>query len=220
MNYKHYLVIDTETTGLDPEKGHEITQLSAMAIDAASLKPHSAGKFNVFIRPQRPELAEEGALKVAKGSYDKAMAEGIHPKVAAEKFVEFAERVNPNGKTFFKPIFTGWNVPFDWKFVNHLLFEHNVCTTEGERPFHYSSVDVMTMYFALLESDPDTSDFRMDTVLKRFGIVRKSDSHDAMEDVELCADLLRRGLHFYRRCRKSMQIVSPAEATKLLNTNA
>lgn len=216
MNYRHYLVLDTETTGLDPEAGHEITQLSAMVIHGTTLKPHAAGKFNIFIKPQRPELAEAKAIEVAEASWNKANAEGIHPKVAAEKFVEWAESINPKGVSIYKPIFSGWNVPFDWKFVTHFLKEQSVCTVQKDLPFHYNSVDVMTMYFSLLESHPDVKDFRMDTIMKVFGMSRKSDSHDSMEDVELCAELLQRGLHFNRRCMKQMNILPPSEAKKML----
>jgi len=216
MNYRPYLVLDTETTGLNPDDGHEITQLSALALNATNLKIHPAGKFNVFIKPQKPELASPEAIAVAEASWKKANESGVHPKVAAQKFMDWAASLNPKGTSIYKPIFSGWNVPFDLKFVNHLLTTTGVAKTEKERPYHYNSVDVMTMYFALLESHPDIRDNRMDTVMKAFGMTRKSESHDAMEDVELCAELLQRGLSFFRRCQKSMKIIAPQDARQMI----
>lgn len=206
---RHFAVCDTETTGLDPDKGHEIIQIAAKAINYFDLSNHHAGEFSILIKPQRPEKADKEALDVIGPLFERAMKEGVHPKVALEAFIKWFQSLNHQNKILTKPVFVGQHAKFDIKFIVATLKEHGLFTSEDDLPWMSNlHFDLQQSSFELFCMDPNIDNLKLDTMLKACGMKeRKDKTHDALEDVRLEASYFVRLMKFFRACKNKMKIV-------------
>jgi DNA polymerase-3 subunit epsilon len=99
------IVVDTETTGLDPKQGHRIIELAAIELDGRKL---SLRRFHRYLNPERE--IEAGAVAVHGLTYERLQNEAKFADIAASfmEFIEGAELVIHNA-------------PFDMSFINHEL---------------------------------------------------------------------------------------------------
>ncbi|MBI5438182.1 MAG: DNA polymerase III subunit epsilon [Nitrosomonadales bacterium] len=99
------IVVDTETTGLDPKQGHRIIELAAIELDGRKL---SLRRFHRYLNPERE--IEAGAVAVHGLTYERLQNEAKFADIAAGfmEFIEGAELVIHNA-------------PFDMSFINHEL---------------------------------------------------------------------------------------------------
>lgn len=100
------LWIDTETTGLDPER-HELLELAAVRRTADR---REIGRFSVRIRPTHLETAEPRALEV-NGYTPEGWADAVPLAQALEQLVALA------GLGDHRPTLAGHNVGFDRGFI-------------------------------------------------------------------------------------------------------
>ena len=220
MNERVFIITDTETTGLSAEKGAEIVQLAAICIDPVTLQEHHNGRFNMYVKPKRPELALDNPelMKIIKPSFDKAMAEGVDIKVALERYDKWTRKINPGKKALKLPLFAGFNVKFDWDMVSFYMLQEGVWDTLEDKPFANMLYDIWQTSFNLFESDPGLKLSNLNVMLERFNLKRDGTGHhDAMEDVLLTAQLFQRVQSFNRRCRTKIKVVSQAEASELMS---
>ena len=103
------IILDTETTGLSPEKGDRILEIAC--IETKDLIP-TKKVFYKLINPER-EVSED-AFKIHGYSYEKLKREKKFEEIADE-FLEFI-----NGKKLIIH-----NAPFDISFINHELKKIN-----------------------------------------------------------------------------------------------
>lgn len=202
---RNFVVTDTETTGLDP-KVNEVVEIAAEALNSWDLEPHHAGKFHIYIKPQRPEVAQADAIKLIGDVWGKAQTEGVHPKVAWQKYAEWVNSVNDEKNVFNRPFMVGHNVPFDKAFIEESMLANKIVKDSSEFPWHFNTIDTMTFYFGLFESDPNVKNFRLDSLLRSLGIARKTGNHNAAEDVELTTIAFKRMMLFFREARKRMAV--------------
>lgn len=206
---RNIILADTETTGLDPENGCEVIEIYATAINCWNLKDHAAGPFHAIIKPQRPEKAEAGALKVVGNLWTEALTNGVDAKTAWEKFTSWCNSINDEGKIMTKPIIFGHNwVNFDRKFCHHHMKEYN-CIKKSDYGWEFPwafEFDTMQIFWMLFENNPDVNDLKLDTWLSKFNLKRKASTHSAEEDVELLKQLFVRSMDFLRRCQGKMRI--------------
>lgn len=206
---RHFAVTDTETTGLNPELGHEVVQLSAIAIDGSTLDWHPAGKFNVFIKPQQPEKADKQALTISGPAFEKAMKEGLEPKVAYQAYLDWMASINPSKKVTTKPLLWGHNLAFDTKFIKHFMKLHKlVAPKAGDREDYpwFLEMDTATLLLALYDTDPAVNDLKLNTALAQENLVRANETHDSLEDCELTAKFLINSMKFLRTCQKKRRV--------------
>ena len=99
------IVVDTETTGLDPKQGHRIIELAAIELDGRKL---SLRRFHRYLNPERE--IDAGAAAVHGLTYERLQDEAKFADIAAGfmEFIEGAELVIHNA-------------PFDMGFLNHEL---------------------------------------------------------------------------------------------------
>ncbi|MCG6932113.1 MAG: DNA polymerase III subunit epsilon [Gallionella sp.] len=99
------IVLDTETTGLDPRQGHRIIELAAIELDGRKV---SLRRFHRYLNPDRE--IEAGAVAVHGLTYERLQNEPKFPDIAASflEFIEGAELIIHNA-------------PFDIGFLNHEL---------------------------------------------------------------------------------------------------
>ena len=99
------IVVDTETTGLDPRQGHRIIELAAIELDGRKV---SLRRFHRYLNPERE--IDAGAAAVHGLTYERLQDEAKFADIAAGfmEFIEGAELVIHNA-------------PFDMGFLNHEL---------------------------------------------------------------------------------------------------
>jgi DNA polymerase III epsilon subunit-like protein len=67
--------------------------------------------------------------------------EGVDPAESMHRFETWLQEVVPSGQ---RPVFVGFNAPFDWMFVNdyfHRFLGHN--------PFGHAAIDIKSYYMGL-----------------------------------------------------------------------
>ena len=197
-NRRNFLVYDLETTGLDPKKGCEIIQIGALGLKYSDYTIHEVGSFQCVIKPEYPDKAESTAIKVIGDElWSKANNSGLHPKTALRKFKDFIESLNWSGKYWSSPIRVGFNNnSFDDKFLEHWMNHYKVIGQKSDdAPWSNISLDVFSLMFSIFGRD-DLKNNKLDTYAEMLGLSRSSETHDAMEDVEITAEIFQRYMSF------------------------
>ncbi len=99
------IVLDTETTGLDPRKGHRIIEIAAIELDGRKV---SKRHFHHYLDPER-EVDEEAA-RVHGFTWDMLRGRAKFADIAT-KFLEFVDGAE----------LMAHNAPFDMSFINNEL---------------------------------------------------------------------------------------------------
>jgi DNA polymerase-3 subunit epsilon len=99
------IVLDTETTGLDPKQGHRVIELAAIELDGRKV---SLRRFHRYLNPERE--IDAGAAAVHGLTYERLQDEAKFADIASSflEFIEGAELIIHNA-------------PFDIGFLNHEL---------------------------------------------------------------------------------------------------
>lgn len=99
------IVLDTETTGLEPRQGHRIIELAAIELEGRRI---SLRRFHRYLNPERE--IDEGAVRVHGLTYERLQNEPKFADIVAGflEFIEGAELIIHNA-------------PFDIGFLNHEL---------------------------------------------------------------------------------------------------
>lgn len=162
------IVLDTETTGLDPRQGHRIIEIGALEL--VDRQP-SGRQFHVYINPQRD--IEAGALEVHGITEEFLRDKPIFAEVAEDllAFVDGAEMVIHNA-------------PFDIGFIDNEL---SIMAHE------YSSITSVATVLDTLELAKDLHPGQrnnLDALCKRYAVDNTSRSlHGALLDSEILADV-------------------------------
>jgi DNA polymerase III epsilon subunit-like protein len=205
--------MDLETSGLFPEEGAEIVQIGARALNYYDYSLHESGTFNLLLKPMNPDAASARAIEViGEDVWKEALENGIHPKVGLRKFVEYIESVNPSGKGWSSPIFVGFNcTSFDIPFLKYWLKDYKLMKG-SEWPWSSTIVDVMSQMLDLFVHD-DLKNRKLDTFADMFGISRTTAQHDALEDVNITAEMFVRYRQMMKLVRSRLQIKNENTAT-------
>ena len=162
------VVLDTETTGLNPQEGHKIIEIGCVEL----LNRRLTGKrFHVYINPDR--LIDAGAIEV----------HGI-----TNEFLQDKPRFNEVAQDFIAFIRDSeliiHNAPFDVGFINHelsFLDGNNATVTDYSRVFD-------TLAYARKKHPGQRNS--LDALCKRYGIDNSHrDLHGALLDAEILADV-------------------------------
>lgn len=118
------IIIDLETTGLDPFK-HEIIEIGAIDVDTGET-------FEVKVHPIRIKEAEPEAMRVNGFDAEEWANEAFMLTNALYLLNQFVG----NGR----PAVMGYNVSFDRAFLERAYVESHM-----KYPFHYLHLDLMTL---------------------------------------------------------------------------
>lgn len=168
---KALLVIDTETTGLDPTSD-ALVQLAAVALDPNNLAELAA--FSTLIRTDKP-ISDAAYAVHGLATSDLEAAPDL--TAALTKFRKFAD---PNA------VISGHNVAFDYAFLRNAYAQLGWIF-----PFDYHILDIWSLAFFILGADGiDLPKYSLDHLCSLYGI-RRGPRHDALEDVRASAQVLR-----------------------------
>jgi DNA polymerase III subunit epsilon len=158
------IVVDTETTGLDPKQGHRIIELAAIELDGRKV---SLRRFHRYLNPERE--IEAGAVAVHGLTYERLQNEAKFGDIAPGflEFIEGAELIIHNA-------------PFDIGFLNHEL------ELIGLPPLQNAVVDTLKI---AREMHPGKKN-SLDALCGRYAIDNAHRSlHGALLDTELLAEV-------------------------------
>jgi len=162
------IVLDTETTGLDPRQGHRIIEIGALELVDRQL---SGRQFHVYLNPERD--IEQGALEVHGITEEFLRDKPRFAEIADEllAFVEGAELVIHNA-------------PFDVGFIDNEL------SLSGHK---HASITELSGVLDTLELARDLHPGQrnnLDALCKRYEVDNSSRTlHGALLDAEILADV-------------------------------
>jgi DNA polymerase-3 subunit epsilon len=158
------IVVDTETTGLDPKQGHRIIELAAIELEGRKV---SLRRFHRYLNPERE--IEAGAVAVHGLTYERLQNEAKFADIA-NSFLEFIEGAE----------LIIHNAPFDMGFLNNEL------QIIGMPPLQNEVVDTLKV---AREMHPGKKN-SLDALCSRYEIDNAHRSlHGALLDTELLAEV-------------------------------
>ena len=159
------IVLDTETTGLDPLYGHRIVEIGAIELIN---KVETGNKFHYYINPERDMPKEAYAIHGISTAFlnDKPRFLEI-----ADEFLEFIQ----------DSALVIHNAPFDIKFLNNEFSKINKPSLDGN-----SITDTLTIARKLFPG----SRVSLDALCRRFKVDNSArDFHGALLDAQLLAEV-------------------------------
>jgi DNA polymerase-3 subunit epsilon len=162
------VVLDTETTGLNPQEGHRIIEIGCVEM----VKRRLTGKrFHVYINPDR--IIDEGAIAV-HGITNQFLDDKPHFEQIVDDFIAFIKGAE----------LVIHNAPFDVGFINNELSRLN---NKSGTVTDYSKVFDTLAYARKKHPGQRNS---LDALCKRYGIDNSHrDLHGALLDAEILADV-------------------------------
>lgn len=162
------VVLDTETTGLNPQEGHRIIEIGCVEV----VKRRLTGKrFHVYINPDR--VIDEGAIAI-HGITNQFLDDKPYFAQIVDDFIAFIKDAE----------LVIHNAPFDVGFINKELSRLNNNTGVVK---DYSEV-FDTLAFARKKHPGQRNS--LDALCKRYGIDNSHrDLHGALLDAEILADV-------------------------------
>ena len=162
------IVLDTETTGLEPSQGHRIIEIGCVEVVNRRL---TGRHYHQYIQPQRE--VDEGAIEVHGITNEFLQDKPVFARVA-EEFVEFIRGAE----------LVIHNAPFDVGFINHEfgLLQRDLPQVQDM----CSVVDTLVM---ARQKHPGQKN-NLDALCKRYGVDNSQrDLHGALLDAEILADV-------------------------------
>ncbi|GAB4162460.1 MAG: DNA polymerase III subunit epsilon [Rickettsiaceae bacterium] len=162
---KKEIILDTETTGLNPQEGHRIVEIGALEMINKVL---TGRKFHFYINPERDMPEEAYRIHGISNEFlqDKPLFKDI-----VDEFLEFIS----------DHVLVIHNAPFDIKFLNHELSLLRLPSLEIKR-----AVDTLVM---ARRAFPGAS-VNLDALCKRFKIDNSSRQyHGALKDAKLLSEV-------------------------------
>ena len=189
MFNKKLLVLDLETTGLDP-RADSIIQIGAHVLTRKVLNREATMSTLVA-----PESAMDPAAQKIHGLSMDDLRDAPPLAEAIRKLEELAEPEDV--------VLCGHNIGFDVSFLRAAYDRLG-----RPYPYDYHTVDVWSVAFFLFSANGlKAPDYRLDTLAALYGIER-SRKHDALEDVQITTAILR---HLYRSALESSLKLSGQE---------
>lgn len=167
------IVLDTETTGLDPKQGHRVIELAAIELDGRKV---SLRRFHRYLNPERE--IDAGAAAVHGLTYERLQNEAKFADIVPSflEFIADAELVIHNA-------------PFDMGFLNHEL------QLLGLPPLQNTVLDTLKLARDMHPGKKNS----LDALCSRYEIDNTHRTlHGALLDTELLAEVyfaMTRGQH-------------------------
>ncbi|MCW9025160.1 MAG: DNA polymerase III subunit epsilon [Gammaproteobacteria bacterium] len=161
------IVLDTETTGLEPSQGHRIIEIGCVELINRRLTNNC---YHVYLNPDRD--IDEGAIEV-HGITNEMLADKPRFADVAEEFIEFIKGAE----------LVIHNAPFDVGFINH-EFKLN-----DPKPSPVNDICTVLDTLQLARKLHPGQKNNLDALCKRYGIDNSArELHGALLDAEILAE--------------------------------
>jgi DNA polymerase III epsilon subunit-like protein len=167
-----FVSVDIETAGPTPST-YSILSIGACLVD----DPETT--FYVELKPEKLAFETE-AVEISHLSLDILLVMGEEPVDAMRQFEAWVGDAVPDTH---RPVFVGFNAPFDWMFVADYFARHL-----GSNPFGYSALDIKA--FAMGRTGSTWAGTSMDRLAPTY-LEGRSLSHHALADAQDQAELFR-----------------------------
>ncbi len=162
------IILDTETTGIDPQQGHRLIEIGCLELVNRKLTRRS---FHHFVNPEREIEAEASAVH---GIYNQDLVDKPLFAQIADEFLEFVKGAE----------LIIHNAPFDIGFINHELKLLN----RGYKPITEYCTVLDTLVMARAKHPGQKNN--LDALARRYGADQRDRSyHGALLDSEILADV-------------------------------
>lgn len=162
------IVLDTETTGLEPTRGHRIIEIGCVEMVNRRL---TGNHFHVYINPRRE--VDDGAIEV-HGITNEFLADKPFFEDIAESFIEYVKDSE----------LVIHNAPFDVGFLNHEL--KLLTKSLGNLEDYCTVLDTLVLARQMHPGQKNS----LDALCKRYGIDNSHrELHGALLDSEILADV-------------------------------
>lgn len=162
------VVLDTETTGLNPKEGHKIIEIGCVELVNRRLTDH---RFHVYLNPDRE--IDQGAIEV-HGITNEFLADKPRFADIVDDFIRFVDGAE----------LVIHNAPFDVGFINHEFSQLQPAKAALE---HYCAI-LDTLVYARNKHPGQRNS--LDALCKRYEIDNSHrDLHGALLDAEILADV-------------------------------
>jgi DNA polymerase-3 subunit epsilon len=162
------IVLDTETTGLEPAQGHRIIEIGCVEMDNRRL---TGNHYHQYIQPDRD--IDEGAIEV-HGISNEFLADKPRFEDIVEDFLRFIEGAE----------LIIHNAPFDVGFINHELQLY-----KKDHPSVDSFCSIIDTLALAREMHPGQKN-NLDALCKRYDVDNSQrDLHGALLDAEILAEV-------------------------------
>ncbi len=158
-----FIVVDVESAGPNPGK-YALTSIGACTLN----KPRET--FYIEIVPDS-ELFTEEALRISNFSMAYLKENGVAPIKAMQKFSDWVSEICPENAS---PVFTAFNAPYDWMFVNEYFYRYQIAN-----PFGYKALDIKAFYMGKHNVSWENTSFI--NVAERY-LDSKNIEHHALQD--------------------------------------
>ena len=176
-----WISVDVETSG--PVPG-----VASLLSIGACVVWHPDQTFSVELRPVPGTTWSADAEAIHRLTHDHLATHGLEPADALARFADWIAGL-PSVAGGGRPVFVGFNAPFDWMFVADYFWRYH-----GSNPFGVSALDIKTLYLGRSWPDvtawSDTTRARIDAHAP--GIAGPPLTHDALDDARRQAQLLER----------------------------
>ena len=161
------IVLDTETTGLEPKEGHRIIEIGCVEMVDRKL---TGNNFHQYLQPDRE--IDAGAIEV-HGITNEFLVDKPHFEDIFEDFISYVKGAE----------LVIHNAPFDVGFINH---EFRLCEFGKQVSDLCSVLDTLTMARKMHAGQKNN----LDALCKRYEIDNTHrDLHGALLDAEILADV-------------------------------
>lgn len=162
------IILDTETTGINPQLGHRIIEIGCVEMIDRKL---TGNHYHVYINPQR--IVEEEAIGV-HGITNEFLADKPLFKDIVQDFYEYVKGAE----------LVIHNAPFDVGFINH-----EFSLLSPKLPFIEGSCGILDTLAMARKKHPGQKN-SLDALCKRYGINNTHrELHGALLDAEILADV-------------------------------
>ncbi len=163
------IVLDTETTGLEPKQGHRIIEIGCVEIVERRL---TGRHYHQYLQPDRK--IDPGAMEV-HGITNESLVDKPRFEAIVDEFMSFIEGAE----------LIIHNAPFDVGFINHELAKLNGVTWSKVQN-HCDVIDTLKMARQKYPGQRNN----LDALCRRLGIDNsKRDLHGALLDSEILAEV-------------------------------
>lgn len=162
------IVLDTETTGLEPREGHRIIEIGCVELENRRL---TGRHFHQYLQPDR--TVDDGAVEV-HGITNEFLADKPRFEDVAAEFIEFIRGAE----------LVIHNAPFDVGFINHEL--GLLGSDWGSVTGYCSVLDTLKLARNMHPGQKNS----LDALCKRYDVDNSNrDLHGALLDAEILADV-------------------------------